>query len=92
MKIDKLVKEILLNDWDPIGIKNDPKAKSEYDTYALRIVGMLFKGINEKELSDYLKEVVEQELGLKVNTESTKIVTQKLLSLEIKEPFRGNLD
>lgn len=28
-----IVREILLHEWDPVGIKNEPNAQDEYDSY-----------------------------------------------------------
>ena len=36
-----LVREILLRDWDPIGVSGIPEAADEYDTYANRAYVML---------------------------------------------------
>ncbi|WP_272939013.1 hypothetical protein [Sinorhizobium meliloti] len=33
-KIRALVRDVLLRDWDPIGISDIPEAKDEYDAYA----------------------------------------------------------
>jgi hypothetical protein len=80
MKLENAVKEILLNEWDPIGIRSNTNAKSEYDSYALRIVGMLYNGTNESEIAGYLDEIVN-ELGLKVNADLSRSVSKKICSL-----------
>lgn len=88
MKIEKIVKDILMNDWDPIGVKNNPNAKAEYDEYALRIVGMLYNGSNENKIVEYLNTVVTQDLGLPVNDGVSKMVSKKLVALELERPNR----
>lgn len=88
MKTEKQVKDILMNDWDPIGIKNNPNAKAEYDEYALRIVGMLYSGSNENKIVEYLNMVVAQDLGLPVNDVISKMVSKKLIGLELERPYR----
>lgn len=87
MKIENQVKEILMNDWDPIGVKNNPNAKAEYDEYALRIVGMLYNGSNENKIAEYLNMVVTQDLGLSANDIISKMVSKKLMGLELERPI-----
>jgi hypothetical protein len=82
MDLEKSVKEILLNEWDPIGVKNNPKAKSEYDSYALRILGMLANGTDEGKIEIFLTDTVTKDFELKANTELTRAVSKKLISLK----------
>lgn len=88
MKIEKQVKDILMNDWDPIGVKNNPNAKAEYDEYALRIVGMLYNGSNENKIAEYLNIVVTQDLGLPANDVVSKMVSKKLIGLDLDRSSR----
>lgn len=84
MKIEKKVKEILMNDWDPIGIKSNPNAKAEYDTFALRIIGMLYNGANESQIREYLNQVTSKELDLAINDEVSRRVSKKLVELNLE--------
>ncbi|AHI05239.1 hypothetical protein BDW_03655 [Bdellovibrio bacteriovorus W] len=83
MKTDMEVKKILLNDWDPIGIKNNPNAKAEYDQYALRIVGMLYSGTTRTELAKYLDSVVTDDFGLSANKSLSHTVSEKLMAVNL---------
>ncbi|HTZ80046.1 MAG TPA: hypothetical protein VMC10_19200 [Stellaceae bacterium] len=39
-----LVREVLMREWDPIGIAGEPAAMDEYDTYALKAALMVVEG------------------------------------------------
>lgn len=79
MKIEKAVAEILLNEWDPIGLKDDSNANLEYNQYALRIVGMLYNGTTEGKVAEYLNTVVTDEIGSKNNDVVSKSIAKKFL-------------
>lgn len=85
MKANDEVKKILMNDWDPIGVKNNLNAKAEYDQYALRIVGMLYNGTTEVELAKYLDSVVAGDLGMPVNSSLSRTISAKLLTLKLEK-------
>ena len=46
-----------MQDWDPIGVKDEPAAHDEYDSYVPVICGMLQGGKSVKEVADYLSYV-----------------------------------
>ena len=37
------IREILLRDWDPIGVADVPEAQDEYDSYISQIYGLLIR-------------------------------------------------
>ena len=61
------VRTLLLSEWDPIGIHDEPAAQDEYDTYAAVIVDMLSAGARPTEIADYLVGVEERAMGLEAN-------------------------
>jgi hypothetical protein len=59
------VREILLRDWDPIGIYGIPEATDEYDAYASRAYVMLMdEGATASEIAGYLFTVATEHMGL----------------------------
>jgi hypothetical protein len=55
-QVAKEVRGILLADWDPIGIRDVPQARDEYDEYLPLIAKMIIKGTTVAELSSHLLE------------------------------------
>lgn len=75
------VRTVLLEQRDPIGIRDVAHARDEYDAYALAIVGMLGRGADVEELSRYLLEIESDRMGLPTNPERARSVAAKLRSL-----------
>ena len=58
------IREILLRDWDPIGVADAPEAQDEYDSYIPGIYGRLIRRISEQELFDHLWQIETEHMGL----------------------------
>ena len=67
---------VLLDHWDPIGIRDVPQARDEYDEYAAHIRSMLLRGAPSGELAAYLLAVEVRSLGLEGDPERVKVVQQ----------------
>ena len=75
------IREILLRDWDPIGVGDIAEAQDEYDSYIPSIYGRLIHRVSEQELFDYLWQIETQHMGLCGHRGKTQQVTRKLLLL-----------
>lgn len=75
------VKTILLNEWDPIGVKGLPEAADEYDDYAAAICKMIADGKHETDFYDYLFWVESTRICLNVNIAHTKLVAKRIAAL-----------
>ena len=75
------VRQVLIEDWDPIGIRDVPQARDEYDGYAATIVRMLAGGASLAELSDRLVEFEVDSMGLKGDFDRAQVVATKLWRL-----------
>jgi hypothetical protein len=59
------VREILLREWDPIGVRDMPEAQDEYDGYVAEIYVMLMDQRAASEMAAaYLLEVATVRMGL----------------------------
>ena len=79
------VKYILLEDWDPIGIKDLAEAQDEYDSYVPKICGMLRGGCTFDELYKHLRWIESEHMGLDGDELHTSEIARKLTSLEGSE-------
>jgi hypothetical protein len=75
------IKSILLEDWDPIGVKGLDGAKDEYDSYAVEILQMIDAGENEKNIFAYLRKMETVHMGLPGNESAVEMVAKKISSL-----------
>ena len=78
----KAVKQILLRDWDPIGVQNVAQAQDEYDVYASPIAAMLTTRISIDDLSKYLLDSETRSMGLAGHRARAVAVAHKLYGLK----------
>lgn len=78
----KAVREILLHEWDPIGVADNPECFDEYDRYARTICRYIAEGIDAFGIAAYLSHVQIVDMGLHgADVVRNKTVASKLLSL-----------
>jgi hypothetical protein len=79
------VRRILLQEWDPIGIRDAPEASDEYDRYADRAYVMLMDDRATAEaIAAYLYQIASEHMGLGQQlrlAEDSKDVAQVLVAL-----------
>ena len=80
-RIEKMVRAILLNDWDPIGVAGVDEAADEYDSYAAPIARMIVVGASISDLANHLVEIEAGAMGLKGDQDRARVVAAKLRSL-----------
>ena len=74
--------EILLREWDPIGVNEYPEAHDEYDMYAPGLLWMMETGADELALQMHLAAICRVRMGLTfVDENRNQIVARHLLSL-----------
>jgi hypothetical protein len=80
----RLISKTLMEDWDPIGVKEFQEAWDEYDTYAESLYRMLNEKKSSEEIFQYLRWVETEHMGLECSKE-TKAVAETLCSLVYRE-------
>ena len=73
----KAIRDVLLTDWDPIGVPGIPD--DEYDNYIPAIYGMLAQGKSEQEIADYLSQIEIDWMGFTPVRSHLEAVARKLL-------------
>jgi hypothetical protein len=58
------IRTLLLSDWDPIGITDEPRAQDEYDGFVSPIRRLLIGPEARARVSDYLLMVEREHMGL----------------------------
>ncbi len=58
------IRRVLLNVWDPIGVRDEPNAQDEYDSYIGEIYELLVHGATEQQIADRLLYIVQDTMGL----------------------------
>lgn len=76
----------VLHDWDPIGIRNIPEAKDEYDSYVPRICELLKLPNCRSDLVSYLWWLVTEQMGLSGNRQVTEDFADRLIQITTTIP------
>ena len=79
------VRAILSADWDPIGVRDVPEAKDEYEPYVVPVAKRLMAAISHSNLSNYLLEIETGTMGLGGDNDRARAVAEKLRDIEIAE-------
>lgn len=77
----KGVRQVLLNVWDPIGIRDVPDAQDEYDDYLIPVLQALRNGAEVPELSALLIRIVEEQIGLSADAGQSWQAAEQLYAL-----------
>ena len=77
----QLVRTVLLEQWDPIGVRDHPAAHDEYDRYLPAILNLLESGPTTMEIAQHLGSLATDEMGLADMPERDLAAAGKLLQL-----------
>ena len=78
-ELEKRVDEVLFYIWDPIGIKDEPYARSEYHSYVMSVLGHVVHNKSEEEIADFLCKVESESMGLPANKKNALIAAKVLI-------------
>ncbi len=81
------VRRVLWEQWDPIGVNDEPEAFGEYDRYADGIYDLLMRGASDDEIAKQLHsyETVDMELHRRTN-EQRMAVVKALRTIDLDPP------
>ncbi len=75
------IREVLLHEWDPIGVSHVPAAHDEYDSYVGEIYALLIRRSPIQELFDLLWWIETEGMGLCGSYSRTNKVAERLIAL-----------
>ncbi len=82
-EVQEKIRQVLLHDWDPIGVSDVPEAKDEYDSYVGGIHRLLASGASEYQIIERLHNLETVSMDLNGNRERLKGVAVKLAKLSV---------
>jgi hypothetical protein len=82
-EIQEAIRQVLLHEWDPIGVSDIPEAQDEYDSYVGGIYRLLASGASEYQIVERLYNLETVDMGLPGNREGLKRVAEKLAELSV---------
>ena len=63
-QVEEAIRQILLLDWDPLGVGKKPHLNDEYNSYIPRVYAILTGSRSENDLATLLHEIKTKEIGL----------------------------
>jgi hypothetical protein len=83
-EIQDLIRQVLLRDWNPIGVNNDPELADEYDSYVAPVYRIPMASRSEDDLIDLLYRAERDQIGTACESpEQLRTLAQKLLALDV---------
>lgn len=76
-----LIRTILMESWDPIGVADIPEAADEYDSYIGQIFGLLIRREPTWKLVEFLWWAETENMGLAGSRHHTERVAEQLVSV-----------
>jgi len=76
------VREILMQEWDPIGVAGIPDwPRDEYDSYIPGVFGLLQKGTNVDQLAAHLDAITAGPIGMKPDEQRSRAAATAVLEV-----------
>jgi hypothetical protein len=72
------IRKVLMEDWDPIGVSEEPFATNEYDNYIPKIKALLRANASTETLMDYLDWVATERMGFTSQRDKGRPAAERL--------------
>jgi hypothetical protein len=63
----RAIHDVLINDWDPIGVNDAAEAQDEYDDYVPVIFRLIREGARDEDIAKHLEHIARDWIGLSRN-------------------------
>lgn len=77
------IRWVLMEEWDPIGVKDVPEAADEYDSYIGGIFELLERNASGQEVAEYLRRIEIDKMGL-VNTSGEPLMPEEWRNMAVQ--------
>lgn len=91
-KLYQKIQHVLLKEWDPIGIQEEPLAQKEYDAYVPTLVALVAQRATEKEIFGHLWLIETRRLELPGNRIHTGKIATRLFHLPLLLEIENSLE
>ena len=81
--INDEIRRVLMEYWDPIGIKDAPMAQDEYDSYVSDIYQLLKSGANVSTIIEHLKQIISVNMGMEPKYVDNRRTAEELCAIPI---------
>ena len=78
-ELRRRVDEVLHYIWDPIGVRGEPHARDEYDSYVPEVYSLLQSGASAEQIAAHLDKIATERMGLNPNMKHSLVTAHNLL-------------
>ena len=82
-EIQDNIRDVLMKNWDPIGVSNESGAQDEYDGYIGGIYRLLANRASEKQIIDHLYKIETENMELESSKKTLKDVATALMKIDV---------
>jgi hypothetical protein len=82
-RIRSEIRRVLLQYWDPIGIRDEPNAQDEYDSYLGGVYELLLSGASDEEIANHLWRIIEERIEVHPQSRATERTVRELRAIPI---------
>ena len=75
------IRDVLLKEWDPIGVARFAEAQNEYDGYVAELDALVFGKASREEIFGYLWKAETETMALPGNRQKTELIAIRLLEM-----------
>ena len=83
-EIQLAIHAILLNDWDPIDVKDEEHARSEHSGHVGTVYHALASGASEPEIASILRGIEIEGMGITCPEDRRAAAARKLRALDVR--------
>jgi hypothetical protein len=83
-EIQQAIGHLLLQEWDPIGVREEPECIDEYDSYVGGVYRLLASHASAEVLAEHLAHIERDSMGFEKSTATPLLpLARKLLQLDV---------
>ena|SRR5687767_4899469 len=83
--IQTAIARLLTEEWDPIGVRDEPEAADEYDAYVGGVYRLLASGASKESIAEHLATIERDRMGFeRARAKALLPVAEKLMKLDVR--------
>ena len=79
------IRRVLITVWDPIGVRGEPNAQDEYDSYLGNVLALLTSGASDDQINEHLLRIVTERMELPAKKEDMQSTVSALRLIQIPQ-------
>jgi len=79
------IRHVLMDVWDPIGIKGEPNAQDEYDGYLGGVYELLVSGAADEDIADHLWRIATERMELPAKKSAMADTVKALRQIQLPQ-------